>query len=75
MSLLGAHSYKKFNECSLATKTALKPGNRPGHSRGEGEGNIREKSRENGDMKLITQQPQNFTLTYVRSSLSMTDSQ
>jgi len=33
-SLLGGHSFKTFNECSLATKTVLRPGNYPGHSRG-----------------------------------------
>jgi len=43
--LLGVHYYKKFNECSLATKTALRIGNYPGHSRGGEGGAIREKSR------------------------------
>ena len=55
-SLLGGHSYKTFNECSLATKTALRPENYPGHSR-RGRGGLFVKNlEENGNKKLITQQ-------------------
>jgi len=45
---------KKFNEFSLATKTALRPGNYPGHSRGgRGVGLFVKILEENSNKKLI----------------------